>query len=60
MRKVSAYVTNFMQEEEGIAVTEYGLLVALVAVALIVVTRTFGSNISTWFGTMSGRITVTS
>ncbi len=60
MGKVPTYVARFVRDEQGIAVTEYGLLVALVAVALILVTRTFGSNISAWFGTMSGRITVTS
>jgi pilus assembly protein Flp/PilA len=60
MTKIAAAVRSFVKEEEGIAVTEYGLLVALVAVALIVVTRTFGSNISAWFTTVTEKITTAS
>ena len=48
---------EFMQDDEGIAVTEYGLLIALVAVALIVVVRVFGSDISSWFKAKTGQIT---
>jgi Flp pilus assembly pilin Flp len=54
---VIAAVRSFVKEEEGIAVTEYGLLVALVAVALVVVTRTFGTDISSWFSARTGSIT---
>ncbi len=42
---------KFFRSEDGIAVTEYGLLIALVAIALIAVVTVFGSNISTWFAT---------
>lgn len=48
---------KFLRNEDGIAVTEYGLLIALVAIALIAVVTVFGSNISTWFGTKTGQIT---
>ena len=50
---------KFLKDEQGIAVTEYGLLIALVAVALIVVVRVFGSDISSWFKAKSGQITST-
>ena len=42
---------------EGIAITEYGILVALVALALIAVLSIFGPNISTWFAAKTGQIT---
>jgi len=48
---------KFFRSEDGIAVTEYGLLIALVAIALIAVVTVFGSQISTWFGTKTGQIT---
>ena len=50
---------RFLRDERGIAVTEYGLLVALVAVALIVVVRVFGSDISSWFKAKTQQITST-
>ena len=51
-RKVS-----FWSDEEGIAVTEYGLLIALVAVLLIGVVTIFGSSIASWFANKTTNIT---
>jgi pilus assembly protein Flp/PilA len=48
---------KFFRSEEGIAVTEYGLLIALVAIALIAVVTVFGTQISAWFATKTGQIT---
>ena len=48
---------KFLRSEDAIAVTEYGLLIALVAIALIAVVTVFGSNISSWFATKTGQIT---
>jgi len=42
---------------EGIAITEYGMLIALVAVALIAVLTVFGPGISTWFAGRTSQIT---
>ena len=50
-------VTRFIKSDEGIAVTEYGLLVALVAVLLIGVVAIFGSSIKSWFAARTGTIT---
>ena len=48
---------KFWRDEEGIAVTEYGLLVALVAVLLIGVVTIFGSSIRSWFADRTSTIT---
>ena len=48
---------KFARSDEAIAVTEYGLLVALIAIALIAVVTIFGTNISAWFSTKTGQIT---
>jgi pilus assembly protein Flp/PilA len=50
-------VKKFFRNEDGIAVTEYGLLIALVAIALIAVVTVFGSSISSWFSSKTGQIT---
>ena len=50
-------IKKFLRNEDGIAVTEYGLLIALVAIALIAVVTVFGSNISTWFAAKTSQIT---
>jgi pilus assembly protein Flp/PilA len=40
---------RFLREEDGIAVTEYGMLVAIVAVGLLLVVKTFRDDLKTWF-----------
>ena len=50
-------IRRFLRSEEGIAVTEYGLLIALVAVLLIGVVTIFGSQIASWFASKTNNIT---
>jgi Flp pilus assembly pilin Flp len=50
-------IRRFLKSDDAIAVTEYGLLVALVAIALIAVVTVFGSSISSWFAAKTGSIT---
>jgi Flp pilus assembly pilin Flp len=42
---------------EGIAITEYGMLIALVALALIAVLTIFGGGITSWFAAKTGQVT---
>jgi Flp pilus assembly pilin Flp len=57
MNRIRSAVRQFVRSDEGIAVTEYGLLVALVAVLLIGVVAIFGSSIKSWFGARTASIT---
>jgi pilus assembly protein Flp/PilA len=57
MNRIRTIGRNFVKSDEGIAVTEYGLLVALVAVLLIGVVTIFGSSIRSWFGARTSTIT---
>ena len=57
MQQIRAVVGRFVREDDGIAVTEYGLLVALVAVLLIGVVTIFGSSIRSWFADRTSTIT---
>jgi pilus assembly protein Flp/PilA len=44
--------------EKGATAVEYGIMVALIAVAIIASVTLFGTQLSTLFGTIRGRITV--
>ena len=57
MHKFTPALGKFFRSEEGIAVTEYGLLVALIAVLLIGVVTLFGSSIKSWFAARTAQIT---
>jgi pilus assembly protein Flp/PilA len=50
-------IRRFVRDDEAIAVTEYGLLIALVAVLLIGVVTIFGSSISSWFANKTNSLT---
>jgi len=54
---MSSRIRKFLSDDSGIAVTEYGLLIALVAVLLIGVVTIFGSSISSWFANKTNKIT---
>jgi len=57
MRRPISLARALVKSEEGIAVTEYGLLIALVAVLLIGVVTLFGSSIASWFANKTNKIT---
>ena len=57
MRNFLAALRRFGRDESGIAVTEYGLLIALVAVLLIGVVTLFGSSIASWFASKTNTLT---
>ena len=57
MNRLTAAARDFVRSDEGIAVTEYGLLVALIAVLLIGVVTVFGSSIKSWFEARTSTIT---
>jgi pilus assembly protein Flp/PilA len=50
-------IRQFLGDESGIAVTEYGLLIALVAILLIGVVTLFASQIASWFSAKTSQIT---
>ena len=57
MDRIRTLARKFVKSDEGIAVTEYGLLIALVAVLLIGVVTIFGSTIASWFAAKTNKIT---
>ena len=57
MNSLKATLRRILRADDGIAVTEYGLLVALIAVLLIGVVTVFGSSIRSWFAARTSTIT---
>lgn len=49
-------VNRFVRDDEGAALAEYGLLVALIAVVCILAITTLGTNISQMFTTLASAI----
>ena len=43
------HVVRFMREEEGATAVEYGLMVALIAGAIVIAVTLVGTNLSTRF-----------
>lgn len=43
--------------DDGLAITEYGLLVALIVLMLIAVVSVFGGQIAAWFAAKAGSVT---
>ncbi|MCL4207462.1 MAG: Flp family type IVb pilin [Pirellulaceae bacterium] len=53
------YVKNFLREEEGATMIEYGLMVALIAVVLITVVGLIGTNMNAKFSEVNDELKTT-
>jgi Flp pilus assembly pilin Flp len=51
------WLQQFVRDEDGQDVVEYGLLIATIAIVVLVGISLFGSHISDWFRTLATRIT---
>jgi len=49
MKNFLSSVTNFIREEDGASAVEYGILVALIAVAVVVTVAAVGQQLNTVF-----------
>jgi Flp pilus assembly pilin Flp len=55
-RRMNA-IRQFIHEEDGQDVVEYGLLIATIAIVVLVGISFFGNNIGAWFEVLAKRIT---
>ena len=53
MKKLKAAVNNFVANEEGAALAEYGILIAFIAIVAIIAVTFFGSKISAKFSDLA-------
>ncbi|CAE6712948.1 Flp family type IVb pilin [Paraburkholderia domus] len=56
MEKFIAQATRFVRDEDGISAIEYGLLAALIALAIVGAVGTLGTNLSTIFTNVAGSV----
>jgi len=59
MNYITELAQQFVREEDGQDVVEYGLLIATIAIVVLVATSAFGASINQWFGRLAGRVTTT-
>jgi pilus assembly protein Flp/PilA len=50
-------LSQFIRDEAGQDVVEYGLLIATIAIVVLIGVGIFGTNIQTWFQNLAARIT---
>ncbi len=53
MEKITKAIRNFVADDEGAALAEYGILVAFIAIVAIVAVTFFGSRISAKFSALA-------
>jgi pilus assembly protein Flp/PilA len=53
------FVAQFIREEDGQDVVEYGLLIATIAIVVLIGIGLFGQGVDSWFKGLAGRITTT-
>jgi len=56
MKRLATLTRNFVKNEEGAALIEYGLLALLIAVLCIVAIRTIGSKVSNGFNSVNSNL----
>lgn len=57
MVRIQKAVSNFVANEEGAALAEYGILIAFVAIVAIAAVTFFGTKISTKFSDIANKFT---
>ncbi|MFT4074992.1 MAG: Flp family type IVb pilin [Asticcacaulis sp.] len=53
---MTKFFNRFAKDESGATAIEYGLIAALIAVALITVLGTLGTNLNTTFGSIAAKV----
>jgi pilus assembly protein Flp/PilA len=55
--QLSGFLTKLRKDEEGAAMVEYGLLVALIALVVIASVQLIGSNLNVLFSQIAANLT---
>ncbi len=50
-------IKRFLKDEEGVSAIEYGLIAALIAVAIVTAVGLVGTNLTGVFNTVAGKLT---
>lgn len=53
---MKSFTRRFLRDESGATAIEYGLIAALIAVVIITAVTSVGTNLSTTFNTVAGKV----
>ena len=56
MNRLKTLAQNFMREEEGAVVTEYGMLIVIVVLAMAGVMVLFKNKVKNWFSSIGDNL----
>jgi Flp pilus assembly pilin Flp len=56
METITRYISQFVREDEGQDVVEYGLLIVGIAFVVLVGVNTFGTNLNDWFDAIAAAL----
>jgi pilus assembly protein Flp/PilA len=56
MKVLAATIRSFVRNEEGIAASEYALMLGLIALLLFLVIRVFGRNLSSYWNNVNSSV----
>ncbi len=59
MKTITTQIGRFFREEDGVTAIEYGLIAALIAVAIIAGTTLVGTNLNATFTAIGGKLPAT-
>lgn len=59
LTKLYVRLQNAVAKDEGVTAVEYGIMVALIAVVIIVAVTALGGNLSTLFNGVAGKVGTT-
>jgi pilus assembly protein Flp/PilA len=54
--RISNYIVSFLSDTSGVTAIEYGLIAALVGVAIIAAVTTLGTNLAATFTNIAGKL----
>ena len=54
--QIAKFIQKFIRDEEGVTAIEYGLIAALIAVAIIAAVTLVGTKLNTLFGAISTQV----
>ena len=57
MNYIAELTRQFVRDEDGQDVVEYGLLIACIAIGVLLATAAFGTQLKVWWSNLAGGVT---
>lgn len=56
MNRLESIIKSFLREEDGAVVTEYGMLIVVLVLGLVIALGAFRTKIVNWFGNIGNNL----